>query len=109
MQQATQMTEMDPARINRDFYYTLALLQYESFKYVARGADADNRLVRAKSITEQIQVFIKDIEEETNGVAEPCLPPCYPDKIWGRDCICPRIKGEDDVVGDFSDEVSTQM
>lgn len=41
MEQTNQKTEMDAIRINRDFYYTLALLQYEAVNYIARSEDGE--------------------------------------------------------------------
>lgn len=89
MEQTNQNTKIDAIRINRDFYYTLALLQYESVNYIARSENDDIQIKRAKTIIEQVKEIIKTVSQTGNN-PNTCLPPCYQDNMWAK-CICPHI------------------
>lgn len=92
MEQAYQATEIDKAKIVGDFYYTLTLLQTKAIKHVANGENDDDKVVRAKTLIEQVREIIKSVEE--TGLEQPleteCIPPCYRDDVLNM-CICPKI------------------
>lgn len=90
MEETKQNTEMNLIQLNHEFYYTLALMQFEAIKYVAAGENDGDRCKRANSVIEQVREIIKQVGE-VGFEHPPCLPPCKWDSMW-RNCNCPHIK-----------------
>lgn len=108
MEQTKQNTEMSQIQLNHEFYYTLARMQFEAIKYVARGKNDDDKCKREKSVIEQLQKIIKQCEDDNEQPPPPpCLPPCKWDALQSW-CNCPHKKVVDTDVGPLDGKVTTQ-